>query len=103
LGAFPDNGEAPPPFVGWLFVGIAAAIIVCIWTLAIALLVAGRSLANRKRYTFCLVVAGVECIFVPLGTTLGVFTLIVLLRDSVKRLFETRDESMEPGASAQMP
>ena len=35
-----------------------------------------------------MVVAGVACTFAPLGTALGVFTIIVLMRDSVKELFE---------------
>jgi len=38
--------------------------------------------------TYCLVVAGVECILVPFGTVLGVLTLIVLSKESVKTIFE---------------
>jgi hypothetical protein len=38
--------------------------------------------------------AGINCIFIPIGTVLGVFTIIVLTRDSVKELFgETVDSS----------
>jgi len=37
---------------------------------------------------FCLIVAGIICIFMPLGTILGVFTIIVLVRPSVKAMFE---------------
>ena len=51
------------------------------------LAIAGRSLAMRKRYMFALVVACVECIFMPFGTVLGVFTIIALSRESVKALF----------------
>ena len=51
------------------------------------MVLAGRYLARRERYTFCLVVAGVECMFMPFGTVLGVFTIIVLSRPSVKDLF----------------
>jgi hypothetical protein len=50
--------------------------------------VAGRSLAARKRYTFCIIVAAISCTFFPLGTALGVFTILVLSRPSVKALFE---------------
>ena len=32
-------------------------------------------------------VGGVECLFFPFGTILGVFTIVVLMRDSVKELF----------------
>jgi hypothetical protein len=31
--------------------------------------------------------AGIACVFMPFGTVLGVFTIIVLMRDSVRRLF----------------
>jgi hypothetical protein len=36
---------------------------------------------------FCLVMGGVECLFMPFGTVLGVFTIIVLMQEPVKQLF----------------
>jgi hypothetical protein len=36
---------------------------------------------------FSLVIAGVQCMFAPFGTALGVFTIIVLTRDSVRRQY----------------
>jgi len=33
------------------------------------------------------VMAGIECLFMPFGTVLGVFTILVLVRESVKPLF----------------
>ena len=51
------------------------------------LFIAGRSLAKRCHYWFAFVVACLECLFVPFGTILGVFTLIVLSRNSAKELF----------------
>lgn len=83
------SGDAPPAFVGWLFVGIAVVLIVAGLSLAALMLMTGRKIAQRKGYTFCQVMAGMECLFMPFGTILGVFTLIVLSRDSVKRLFAT--------------
>jgi hypothetical protein len=49
---------------------------------------AGYFLSLRKYYTFCLVMAGIECLFMPVGTVLGVFTIIVLMRPTVKAMFE---------------
>ena len=46
-------------------------------------------LRAKKQRTFSLIVAGINCVHIPLGTTLGVFTIIVLLRDSVRELYET--------------
>jgi hypothetical protein len=81
------RGEAPPAFIGWMFVIIAAGFIAVGWVFAAFVLTAGRCLARRRGYRFCLVMAGIECAFMPFGTVLGVFTLIVLVRESVKKLF----------------
>lgn len=85
--------------IGWFVVLFAATFILCGLAFAVAVFVAGRALANRTRYTYCLVMAGVECIFMPFGTVLGVFTILVLMRDSVKRLFGVEPEPAEPSAA----
>ena len=85
-GAFAETGTEARP-VGLVIMAIAGFVILAGWTFAALVAVAGRSLQKRQRYTFCLVMAGVECIFMPVGTVLGVFTIIVLVRDSVKALF----------------
>ena len=82
------NDEAATALVGVMFTVIPAAMILLGWATAICVLVAGRFLARRVHYTFCLVVAAILCTFMPLGTVLGVLTIIVLLRPSVKALFE---------------
>jgi len=74
--------------IGWMFVAFASLFILGGLTFAACLALAGRFLGQRTHYTFCLVMAGMACVFVPLGTVLGVFTLIVLVRPSVKALFE---------------
>ena len=43
-------------------------------------------LKNRGR-TFSLVTAGLACLFAPLGTVLGVLTIMVLTRDSVREAY----------------
>jgi|ERR1039458_1562581 hypothetical protein len=49
--------------------------------------ISGLCLRARKGRTFSLVVAGINCLHIPLGTVLGVFTIIVLIRDSVRELY----------------
>lgn len=82
-------GEPPPGFIGWLFMGMGSAVVLTGWAYAGAMVVAGRSLARRRRYSFCLAMAAVSCALAPVGTVLGVFTLLVLLRPSVKPLFDS--------------
>ena len=85
-GAF-DGKNPPPPFFAWIFILIPGVMLVIGWALATAIILAGRRLKRRTGRLFCLVVAGLECFLMPFGTVLGVFTILVLMRDSVKRLF----------------
>jgi len=91
------NGEPPPAFIGWIFVIFAAVFITLGWTFAPFVLTAGRCLARRKHYMFCLIMAGVECLFMPFGTVLGAFTIITLVREPVKQLFETHPPETTAG------
>jgi len=52
---------------------------------------AARNLRRHRARTFCMVVAGLNCLQMPLGTVLGVFTLVTLAGDSARRLFERND------------
>jgi hypothetical protein len=79
--------EVPPAALGWVFVGLGIFLFLLGAVFALVLVLAGRSLSRRKHYRFAFVVACIECIFVPFGTILGVFTIIVLSRQSVKILF----------------
>lgn len=83
-----EHAPGPERVVGLFFTVFAAAIILLGWALAAANIYAGRCLARREKYTFCIVVAAVNCINTPIGTVLGVFTIIVLVRPSVKQMFE---------------
>lgn len=83
------HGQPPPAFIGWILVAFGFAFSLVGWALAVLTLVAGRNIAARRRLLFCQVIAGVVCLFMPFGTVLGVFTLIVLMRPSVKELFDT--------------
>jgi hypothetical protein len=86
----PKPGEEPPPeFIGWIFAIVGSFLFLLGVAIAICILIAGRSLAKRTCYWFALVVACIECLFIPFGTILGVFTIVVLSRESVKALFST--------------
>jgi hypothetical protein len=84
---FESGGEGPPAFIGWLFALIGGTIIIVGLVFAALVIMSGRFLSLRKHYTYCFVVACIQCLFVPFGTVLGVFTIIVLMRESAKQLF----------------
>jgi len=52
-------------------------------------LISGFCIRARKHRTFSMVVAGINCLHIPIGTVLGVFTIIVLMRNSVRQSYET--------------
>jgi hypothetical protein len=82
-----DAAGAPPAVLGLIFVLVASAFILTGWTIAGCTLAAGRFLKQRRRYTFCFAIACLLCLFMPLGTILGVFSIVVLNRPSVKAMF----------------
>ena len=81
-----------PRIVGWVLIVFATIIILVFWALALVILASGRNLCHRQRYKFCLIVAGISCLLIPYGTVLGVFTIMTLMRPSVKQIFGV-DES----------
>jgi hypothetical protein len=91
-GWFPDTDPGAEKF-GIFFMVIASFFILMGWIYAGLLIVAGRFLSRRQHQTFCLVVAGISCVFLPFGTVLGVFTIIVLMRPSVRELFGNQSNS----------
>ena len=98
-GFFSDTSEIGMPFpfslFGLLFTVIPAAIILLGWAFAICLAIAGRFLSTKQHHMFCLIMAGISCIFIPFGTVLGVFTIIVLVRPSVKALFTEKPATLQ--------
>jgi hypothetical protein len=88
-GTAKPGEELPPEFLGWIFVGLGSLLFLLGIAMAICILIAGRCLSRFKYYSFTLVMACIECLFIPFGTILGVFTIIVLSRESVKALFST--------------
>lgn len=90
-GAFPESGkQGPPEPFGWIFVAMGGFMLVLVAGFATLVVVAGRFLQTQRHWTFCVVVAALSCAFFPLGTALGVFTIIVLSKDEVKAAFAGR-------------
>ena len=86
----PNNQQPPPAILGLIFIVLGALFFLAGLAMATCILVAGRSIARQRRYWFAFIVACIECLFIPFGTILGVFTVIVLSRESVKNLFSQR-------------
>jgi hypothetical protein len=79
-----------------LFIGILVVIDLLIWAMVGCFILAGRSLVGRQRYIFCVVMAALVCVLPPLGTILGLCTMLVLMRESVKELFMNGEFAFQP-------
>jgi len=88
-GKVQSGHEPPPEVLGWIFIGFGSVFFLTGLAVALCILLAGRSLTKQRNYWFVFVMACIECLFFPFGTILGVFTLIVLSRESVKTHFLT--------------
>jgi len=86
-----QQGAAPPPVemfapMKWMYlvmgVGIAGT--------GVLNLLSAFWLRARQHRTFSIVVAVLNCLYMPLGTALGIFTIVVLVRRSVAELYEAR-------------
>ena len=98
------GGEVfPARAFGLIFALIGGAAVLCGWSFAALIFVAGRSLAARKRRLFCIVIAAICCAFFPLGTALGVFTILVLAKPAVKAMFQQQETVGHPQADVPRP
>ena len=86
------SGHTPPPEVlGWIFISFGSAFFLLGLAIAVSILLAGRALTKQRHYQLVFVIACLECLFIPFGTILGVFTLVVLTREAVKTRFLEKD------------
>lgn len=84
------GGPPPAQFMAifkWFYLFGGACIVVA----GIANVISGVFLRKRRHRMFSLVVAGLNCMAFPLGTALGVFTFIVLLRESVRSVYDSNE------------
>ncbi len=92
----PEEAMAMFAMMRWFYLVLAS---VCVLGSA-GNLVSGFLLRHRRAHTGSVVVAGFNCMVFPIGTALGVFSLVVLLRRSVMDLYAAPAPA-EP--SAQVP
>jgi len=78
---------APPAVVINIFRWVTGFGVVWFVVACVGNLLSGLFLRTRRHRTFSMVIAGINCLHIPLGTLLGVFTFAVLGRESVRKLY----------------
>ena len=77
----------PPVGINYLFAVIMGLCFLIGQVISWSIIYSGLCLKRKQKHSYSFVVACIGCLFMPLGTILGVFTIIVLSRDSVKELY----------------
>ena len=83
-----QKGDGPPPaqffaIFKWFYFIFGAFLSAG----GIGNLLSGLFIRKKKGRIFSLIMAGINCVQFPFGTALGVFTFIVLTRDSVRESY----------------
>ncbi|MFI5387561.1 MAG: hypothetical protein ACHQ50_15745 [Fimbriimonadales bacterium] len=80
--------DAPPPVVGAMVTTICLGVMGFLVLKAILNLLAANWLRDRRNWTGIVIVAAIDCLNIPLGAALGIFSLIVINRPTVRSTFQ---------------
>jgi hypothetical protein len=84
------HGQGPPTWFGLLLSALSGCFMLVGWLFGALTIYSGVCMKQRKHRTFSLVMAVVNCFSIPFGTALGVFTVVVLTRNTVRALYMAR-------------
>jgi len=92
----PRPGEPNPAFIG-MFLVVFGMLLSFFFAIQGGLqLTAARALGQRRSRLLCQIAAGASCLQMPWGVLLGVFTFLVLGRESVQQLFAAAPAQLRP-------
>jgi hypothetical protein len=84
----PTPPGAPPPLLfGGIFAAMFGLIALFLAVKCVVMLLAGRALGRRQHYVLVMIGACASLLTFPLGTALGVCTILMLQKPSVKVAF----------------
>jgi hypothetical protein len=80
-------GQQPPVWIGLMMSAFSGCFMLLGWLFGGLTIYSGICIKQRKHRTFSLVMAVINCLSLPFGTALGVFTLIVLQKPTAKAFY----------------
>jgi hypothetical protein len=81
-------GEVPPDWLGSFFKAFGAGLFVVLEVWGILILLSGYWISQRRNRTASIVIAALCLLSFPIGTALGIFTLVVLANEDVRQEYE---------------
>ena len=88
----PKGAGPPPAFFLAMFHWLYAVFGTWFAVSGLVNILSGVFLRRLRHRTFCLAVGALNCLHLPLGTILGVFTFIVLTRESVAKAYAEQSQ-----------
>lgn len=73
---------------GIVFMLIGLIYVLATWIYGFFMIKAANALKEQRNHVLCVVMAAVSCMFAPVGTVLGILTLLLLLNNDVKAAFD---------------
>jgi hypothetical protein len=83
-----STGETELQFTGGIFLIFGLVAFLMVVVLGILSFLCGYYLKQRKNRIFCMVMSGLACMSAPVGTVLGIFTILEIEKPEIKALFE---------------
>ena len=84
-----SSSQPPPAIMFRIVAGVIGLIIICGWTLGALTAYAGHCIKKRKHKRFIYIMAGINCIWIPYGTVLGIATILLFQWPEVQAEFKT--------------
>lgn len=88
IRAMKDSTTNSQQALGSAFLSLGLAFFLVGFATTLLTYFAARSVNERRRRTFCVIIAGLWCLWIPFGTAIGVCAILVLNRPSVAALFD---------------
>jgi hypothetical protein len=82
------NEAVAAKFMGAFFMVMGGVFVLAGWTLGILTMMSGKRISERRSRTFSIVMAGINCAFMPFGTILGIFTIVLLTKPEAIAQYE---------------
>jgi hypothetical protein len=89
-----NTHDAPPAAVGAVLSIVGWAVFFFLEAKGIANIISGNLLAKARGRLFSQIVAGVDCLNIPFGITLGIFTFVELNKEDVKQAYAAQGAGM---------
>ncbi|WP_145450550.1 hypothetical protein [Gimesia panareensis] len=71
----------------------------CFWAYPVVCLLTGVWILQARHLTWCVIGAALVCVMVPVGTILGIWSLILLRDAELRSLFDQQDSELNSGAA----